>query len=228
MRYARTTVLTFTLLFMVVLFSGCSGEDRALVSAFARSWAEAHGVISADGTPTIAAAGRVLFGSSTGDEVADAAIDAGQVVRSMNAADAHMREAEFHMEDRPPSHSRALDEMNGAVSMRPDDWEVRNRRAAIRLTTGDVEGARKDFEHARSLCETNHCQKRQLENKLQVLRGSLDRQKDHDGTVQCETYTELERTYREIETVDDNRYNHESYRQNAILMQGYARTCKEG
>lgn len=211
---------------IAMFVSGCSVEDRELVVAFARSWAESHGVINEDGSPTMQAGARVFFGVSTGDEIADAAIDAGRVIKNINEADELVSQAEQYTYDDPPQMDKAIDSMNAAVRTRPDDWGIRNQRAAMLIESGQHDQARRDFDHARSLCQTNHCQKRQIENKIQLLADSLDRQKEQGPHVQCGTYTELEIAYREIEIVDDNRYNHEAYRQNAILMQGLARTCR--
>jgi hypothetical protein len=120
------------------LITGCvdmEADDRDLVEAFFEEWLEVKDIdpVNDDGSidPEGAArAGRRIVTDSTGDDEADAALDAYDVVSDINEADKLMEEGRLY---RDPA------KMDQAIALRPDDWTYRSSRAALALDAGDMD-----------------------------------------------------------------------------------------
>jgi len=131
-----------TLLLLVICFSlwlvGCDAvpaDDRDLVEAFFEEWLEVKEIdpVNDDGSLNlegVAKAGRRIVTDSTGDDEADAALDAYDVISNINEADKLMDDGLLF---RDPAM------MDQAIALRPGDWTYRSARAAYALSEGNMD-----------------------------------------------------------------------------------------
>lgn len=120
----------------IFLGSGCSSSDADLVIDFLNEWAMARGIVDKDGDPTSRTIAYGLTGFSTGDKEADAAIDAGLVVKSIKDADEKANQAQEALDKNPPDHNTALQNLTEAVDNRPKDWHLRSQKGVLLLEMG--------------------------------------------------------------------------------------------
>lgn len=136
MKRFKTGVLLLFLAMGVLPLSGCTRQDWADLRDIALMWARAHDVVDENNKPTFSAGFRVFTGASTGDEQADAVIDAGMVVDNFQKAE---NLAEDGRENRDPA------KLGQAINLRPGEYRYRNRRGAIFITEGKEKEAEADF-----------------------------------------------------------------------------------
>jgi len=108
-------------------------SDREMVRSFIEEWARSKNMhpVNEDGSLSLQglwnAGSRIVTGRS-GDEEADAVLDAYEVVSNMHEADKLMDKGR---QERDPA---AMDQ---AIQRRPGDWTYRVSRAALALEQGD-------------------------------------------------------------------------------------------
>ncbi|MBI4318813.1 MAG: hypothetical protein HY675_10005 [Chloroflexi bacterium] len=120
--------------FLLVGLPACTQGDVDLVIDFIEEWARykkihptnADGGVNLEGVANIATR---EMGFSTGDEEADAAIDAGKVIHNLQEADKLMDEGR---QNRDPA------KMDEALKKRPDDWSYNLSRANLALEQGEM------------------------------------------------------------------------------------------
>ena len=133
---------------LLLVGAGCLGdEDVSLIVGFVKDWAQSHEVLDANGNPTAKTIGYVASGGyvSTGDNTADALIDAGQATKGVQDADTKLDDADAAMADGTANgRAKALQLSDEALKGRPDDQEVRTRRGII-LSEAGQEGEGKKY-----------------------------------------------------------------------------------
>ncbi len=142
-----------------LLLSSCDTGLAELVAEMALDWAQSKNLISfdAEGNPSVnmgqiiayeaVRAGQAAFGSgdyTTGDTALDAALDAGDVVKSVKDAD---ELANRGMAQGDP----AL--LDSAIQARPSDWNYHDQKGAILVANGDAVGAEAAFSESEALVE---------------------------------------------------------------------------
>ncbi len=133
----NTPLLLGTLLSIMMLTgAGCSSGDTDLVLDFLKEWGRSRGVLDDKGGPTAGAIWYAATGGSTGDPQADAAIDAGLIVKSVKDTDKKLADADVALAKNPPDYTVAGTKINSAIQARPNDWVVRNHKAMYMLETG--------------------------------------------------------------------------------------------
>ncbi len=139
MRRSTATILG-TALILLFVGSGCLDSDVSLVMDFMNAWAQTHKIVDKDGNPTPGTVAYVGSGGwvSTGDPTADAAIDAGQVVKSIKDADKKLSDADKALEKTPPDRKAAGDLIDSALGSRPRDQGVRSRKGAFLVESGNL------------------------------------------------------------------------------------------
>lgn len=142
----RRVSTLLALLLLGSLLVGCDEGMAELLLEMAIEWADEKNLISedAEGNPTVNTgqiiayeaqrAGNVLLGRgyTTGDAQLDAALDAGEVVKTV-------RDADNLANDGAKNQDPALIEQ--AIDMRPNDWHYREQLSAVHLAMGNPEAA---------------------------------------------------------------------------------------
>ena len=108
-------------------------SDREMVRSFIEEWARSKNMhpVNEDGSLSLQGlwnAGSRIVTGSTGDDEADAVLDAYEVIRNLNEADKLMDKGR---QERDPAV------MDQAIQRRPGDWTYRVSRAALALEQGD-------------------------------------------------------------------------------------------
>ncbi len=189
-------LLTFFLGALLLTGSGCDQSDTGLVIDFLNEWAKSKGIMNEKGSPTPAAIGHVLFGASTGDDEADAAIDAGTVVKSIRDADKLTNKANVALNKNPPDRTEALKDLDAAVKLRPNDWYVRNRRSVLLAEMGKAESDNgPDVASVDNACgldsnSNRDCRAKIYQDRLNLLHESSGRQSTGNSLVSCYTVDE--------------------------------------
>ncbi|HYF91972.1 MAG TPA: hypothetical protein VD969_06975 [Symbiobacteriaceae bacterium] len=145
-----------------LLLTGCSDSDMRDLAGIARIWAESHGLVDSDGKPDYFTVGMRVMGGSTGDEQADAVIDAGMTVKNFNDAE-EKREQAIKEKD--------LKKLDAAISMRPKEFRYHNDRGAILLEQGKVNEAYDEFDKADALAQQygKASQVRNLDSRIEAI-----------------------------------------------------------
>ncbi|NOS67258.1 MAG: hypothetical protein HOO67_02740 [Candidatus Peribacteraceae bacterium] len=149
----KRSILTFIGVALLALpLAACEKSDTDVVVDFMQSWMKDKGILDADGKPTLQA-GIVATGfGTTGDDRVDAAVQAGTMLQSLHKADKLVDEAGDAMMGRPRDSDLALNKMNAAIDMRPDDWSYLNRRGVVHMENGNKKAAQADFAAAITTC----------------------------------------------------------------------------
>lgn len=152
---SKYSPLFVSLCVLVLLGAGCEASDTQLIIGFLNSWAESHGVLNADGKPTASTIAYVGSGGwiSTGNTTADAAIDAGMVIKSIKDADAKVAESNKLLEENPPNRDKALSALNDAVASRPKDQFVRTHKGVLLLEMNNPSDANAFLVSKSSTCD---------------------------------------------------------------------------
>ena len=120
MKRTRSLVPVALTLASVVVLGACSAENKKLAQDFIMQWAADH--------PAELAIRSAGFPS--GDKEVDAAVDAFEVVQTLEKADALIAKG------RKNSDPKAMDE---ALALRPHDWSYELSRAHLALRAGDTD-----------------------------------------------------------------------------------------
>jgi len=152
-----TAVLTGSL-----LLSGCSDSDMRDLVSFARMWAEGHGLVDSNGKPDYWNIGTRVMGGSTGDEQADAVIDAGMTVKNFNDAE--------KLRDQGVKEKN-LKKLDSAIASRPGEFRYHNDKGAILLEQGNIDEAYAEFDKADAIAKPygTASQVRNLDSRLAAL-----------------------------------------------------------
>ena len=174
-------------------------ENTSILMDFAADWGVTKGIVDKDkegnARPTAGAvaraAGSVLgVPVSTGDEEADAALDAGVVLKSIVEAERAASKGRQELAGGNPT--AALEHFNQAVLIRPHDWAYRQERAVALMEVGKTDLAYPDFKVAtEEACQQpswSQCV-RALRERARLLDESLKRQQQK-GRPTCSTYRE--------------------------------------
>ncbi|MFC2069281.1 hypothetical protein ACFLTP_09810 [Chloroflexota bacterium] len=129
-KYLILISLVILIMSLLPLTTGCSPEGRELAIAFLKEWA-AEKKIDPSTPEGIWNIGIRTLGGSTGDEDADAAIDAGLVVKNLVEAD-KLAEEGYKEGD--------VKKIDKAITMRPKDWTYKASKANLLLKQGDFDG----------------------------------------------------------------------------------------
>ncbi len=122
-------LVSLVILLVALLPTGCNPEGRELAMSFLREWAAEKNIDP--GTPGgMFNIGIRAMGGSTGDEGADAVIDAGMVIKNLVDAD-NLMDAGRESSD--------ISLMDQAINMRPDDWTYRVSKSNLLLKQGDLD-----------------------------------------------------------------------------------------
>lgn len=121
---------------LMLLGGGCSQSDTSLVIDFFNSWAQTRGITDKNGNPTASSIWYVATGQTTGNDQTDAAIDAGQVIKSIKDADAKVAKADVALAKKPPDNVTAMANIDSALTGRPKDQTIRTRKGVLLLETG--------------------------------------------------------------------------------------------
>jgi len=128
-RYLILVAIIILIMSLLPLMTSCTPEGRELAIAFLEEWAAEKKIDP--GTPEgLWNIGKRTLGGSTGDEDADAAIDARKVILNLVEADKLMDEGR---------ESGDIEKMNQAIAMRPDDWTYRVSKSNLSLKQGDID-----------------------------------------------------------------------------------------
>ncbi len=160
----RRTLLILVALIVILLpfLSACGPDETEQFVYWATLWAKARGIIDESENPDYPAAMRFVaaqaFGfGSTGDEEADAAIDCARLLKKIRQAEDEAGCAWQALEAGKNIRAEVLPHLDKAISLRPDDWSLRNVRAAVYLedleNPDGVKNARGDFDKADALAE---------------------------------------------------------------------------
>lgn len=155
----NTARLAAALLPLALVLSACEKTDTDLVLDFVNSWLESRGAMAKDENgnykPTLKGVGVAMGFATTGDDNADAAMQAGKVTKDIADNDKLVREGEAALNKNPPDETEAKKKLDTAVSNRPDDWYYRNHRAFLNIRTGNDSAAQADFKAGMAACNGN-------------------------------------------------------------------------
>ncbi len=189
----KRAIVILTAGFLLLGLAGCAPGDVDLVIEFMEDWARAKGIhptnpdgsINLEGVANIATRG---MGGSTGDDQADAAIDAGTVIDNLRKADELMDEGRKNRD--PVAMDRAL-------AKRPNDWSYNLSRANLALERGDITGANENRNRAGTNVGGSRAQQTMSEqdiSELEDIRRRLNGQ--YQSSDQCATlYAHLGNAY---------------------------------
>lgn len=146
-----------------LLLSGCSDSDMRDLAGFARMWAESHGLVDSNGKPDYFNIGLRAMGGSTGDEQADAVIDAGMTVKKFNDAEKLRDEG---------VKEKNLKKIDAAIASRPKEFRYHNDKGAILLEQGQVNEAYDEFDKADAIAKPygTASQIRNIDSRLEALK----------------------------------------------------------
>jgi len=116
--------------------TACESGDTDFLIEMGKEWATEHKVLNEDGSPNLVAISMRAFGVSTGDPAADAALDAGIVVKKLETADDLAQAG---------AESGNMSQIQSAIALRPGDWSYREQEGALLLAVGDKEGSDQAF-----------------------------------------------------------------------------------
>jgi hypothetical protein len=158
----KRTLATIGLIAAVLPLAACEKTDTELAMDFVNSWLEARGAIAKnkDGgySPTLKGAGVAMGFATTGDDQADAAVQAGKMAKDIAETDKLIKEAEAANAKIPPDTKTADEKFKAAIDARPDDWYYRNHRAFMNVDRGNTTSAQADFKAGMEGCNGNtHC-----------------------------------------------------------------------
>lgn len=162
MQHHRHRLLAATLVTAALFLTGCSDEDLAILADFARSWGESHGVVDSQGRPDYLNIGLRALGGSTGDDQADAVIDAGLAVDNFEKAEKLEQEGYGQWD---------IEKVETAIEMRPGEFRYRNDRAALLIYHGRFEEADQELARANELVQGygKAAQLRSLDHQIHTL-----------------------------------------------------------
>lgn len=117
------------------LLGGCTQEDIDWIVAEGRAWARANDLIDDQGNPNYFGF-AIWYASPSTDPAARAALDAGMVVKGIEAADQLAGQG---------ATNGNLGQIEQAIDRRPEDWSYQEQKAALLLAQGDAAGAEAAF-----------------------------------------------------------------------------------
>ncbi len=145
LRISRRTlwvIISMTLLSLSV--TACDPGDAEFLIDMGMEWATEHKVLNEDGSPNMGSVLKRTFGGSTGNPQADAALDAGIVVKTLETADDIAQAG---------AESGDMSKIQAAIGLRPGDWSYREQEGALLLAAGDKEGADQAFAQSNQLVQ---------------------------------------------------------------------------
>jgi hypothetical protein len=132
----RFLVALITAMSLALLIASCDPSDSDFILEAGKDWAREHKILNADGGVNLGAVMSRTLGVSTGDPVADTALDAGLAVKKLESAD-NLAQSGAETGD--------LKQIESAIALRPDDWSYQEQKGALLLAQGDMEEADKAF-----------------------------------------------------------------------------------
>jgi hypothetical protein len=196
-RLRRRVAVLFVLLLLGGLLTGCDEGMAELLLEMAIEWADEKNLLSvdADGNPSVNTGQIIAYeaqragswlrgeGYSTGDSELDAALDAGQVVKTVRDADNLANDG---------AQKRDPELIEQAIKIRPNDWQYQEQLSAVYLATGDPEAAADAQAQSENLVaqrieEGGDCRSltlNLLRSRLAALEAQL-RQEPYDETLQA-------------------------------------------
>ena len=185
--------LVFTSLLLVG--GGSSSSDTSLVIDFFNEWARSRNIVDANGKPTANTIWYVATGQSTGDDQADAAIDAGQVIKSIKDADDKVAKADVALAKNPPDRTTALADITAAANDRPKDQAIRSRKGVILLEVGQSQNAQQYLATNSSRCSGDESKMTQaqrercfdqIQSEANFMADANSRAYKNDGKPRCD------------------------------------------
>lgn len=169
----RKEFVSFAVLVLMLLLTGCEAADRQLIIDLALSWAAENAV----------AIGTYTFFGRSGDTEVDAVMGARDVINNITAADQLMEEGR---------EEKDLDKMEQAIEKRPGDYTYRVSYGTALLQAGDTAAAERQFTAAHRAVEDygeEHAQRYAVQgiDELGALRPGFEK----NGFVsvqQCHSY----------------------------------------
>jgi hypothetical protein len=154
LRRGKLLLATIGLLLMIGV--GCTDADVDRVIHFVKLWLIVNNVTDEDGNPSAGAMAFVATGGfiPTGSPDGDAIVGAGNAVRNIARADEQLGRADEAMAKIPPDTQAAINAVDEAERLRPNDPHVRHRRGVILLQSGNVDAARNNLSTYSTTCET--------------------------------------------------------------------------
>jgi|GEM_PF-5973872 len=137
-------ILLTTMVVGALLLSGCSDQDLRDLADIARMWGQSHGLLDDGGNPDYWNIGQRTLGGSTGDEQADAVVDAGVVVDNFASAEA-VRDAAVKAKD--------VKKLDSAIAMRPKEFRYHNDKGALLYEQGKLDAAQDEWERAAAIAK---------------------------------------------------------------------------
>jgi hypothetical protein len=128
----RRALLLVAALTLPLMLTACEESDTEFLLDLAIEFAQEKGLLNADGSPNLGTMGQYALFGTTGDPEADAALDAGFVVKNLEDADQLAQEG---------AEEGDMNKINAAINARPGDWSYREQQAALLMAQGDMEGA---------------------------------------------------------------------------------------
>jgi hypothetical protein len=167
-RYAPRYVIALLLLFVPLVLTGCSDDQIDFIIELALDWAIEKNLITVNCPPPYdaddcefaingreiarwkASQNRVLggamdiFGVDRPDPEVAAALNAGEVVYTVEQADSLAQQG---------LEEENVEKVDKAISMRPEDWSYHDQRAALMLSQGDGKAAQTSLNESESLVQ---------------------------------------------------------------------------
>lgn len=134
--------LLIAALLMPLLLTACEDADTEFLLDIAVEFAQEKGLLNSDGSPNLATLGQYALFGTTGDPGADAALEAGLVVKNLEDADRLAQEG---------AEEGDMDKIDAAINARPGDWSYREQRAALLMAQGDSQAAEQAMAEADQL-----------------------------------------------------------------------------
>jgi hypothetical protein len=173
----------------IILFGvvACEAADQALIQSLAEEWAKSKHIHPGTPEGIINITGRA-FGVSTGDEQADAAIDAYAVIEKIRAADKLLSDG---VNNNDPK------KIDQAIDMRPGDFVYRNTRAAMNAGANNWNAAEQDYAKADDLAKAKggSAQELNLRSRLNLLRPKVQSRNAGTPTQLMNIYCKNARDY---------------------------------
>jgi hypothetical protein len=135
-RARRRLFLALCSLLIASSITACDPEDQEFLIDMGIEWAVQHQVLTEDGGINWKTVGTKAILGTTGDPEADAALEAGLVVKTMETADDLAQTG---------AQEGDLGKIESAINMRPGDWSYREQQGALLLAQGDTEAADQAF-----------------------------------------------------------------------------------
>lgn len=182
----RRITLALPLAALLFVGSGCETDDILEILEIT------HNVDAVDAT-------KNLLGASTGDKTKDAVLDSVNSMNNIKKSKGLEDEAETALARQPPDTATALQKIDAALKLTPDDWSLKNKQMIAQAEMG---GKTPTLNHPAHLCPEdkrgdvqNRCLFSSIKERSALLAESVARQKRNDQLVSCATQESLQRHY---------------------------------